>query len=213
MDFLLDCLKEENFIQFEKDKLKPELLLTKNEFSFATDWLEEHCGQDFETKNLLAVAPASKWQSKVWAEDNFSQVVSELIFKKNVFPVIFGGTEDRGKGNRLIKKWGIGANAAGELNIRQAAAALSFCRLYLGNDTGTMHLAASVGTTCVAVFAALDWAGRWIPFGDKHKIFRETVPCEGCLLSVCPFENKCLKLINVENVLRACLIVLNEKGN
>lgn len=208
LEFLLDCLPSDRF-QFDL-KSKPELMLTDEEKSFADEWLEANCGTALRENRLVAVAPGSKWDSKIWAEERYEKVVSALIARHQLFPVIFGGSEDREKGGRLLQKWKTGANAAGELNIRQAAAALAKCRLYLGNDTGTMHLAASVGTRCVAVFAAVDYAGRWHPFRNNHIILRETVECEGCHLEVCPIENLCLNKISVENVLAACEKILIE---
>lgn len=207
-EFLLKCLEYEIFPMQPKETLKPELLLSEIEKKDAENWLKQKCGDLRREKTLIAVAPASKWESKIWAEENFYEVVKRLIAEKNVIPVIFGGAEEKEKGNRLIHRWKKGVNAAGELNIRQSAAALRSCRIYLGNDTGTMHLAASVGVACVATFAAVDWRGRWHPFGENHRIFRETVKCEGCLLQICPFDNLCLQKISSEGVLQACFELL-----
>ena len=206
-DFLINSLKFENALKEDNENLKPDLQLTGQENREAEQWLEKICGKYLSDNKLLAVAPSGKWESKVWAENSFAEVVQNLIEKEDVFPVVFGGTEDKEKGNRLLKKWGRGANAAGKLDIRQAAAALSRCRIYLGNDTGTMHLAASVGVPCVAIFSAIDWAGRWLPFGENHKIFRETIHCEGCLSSVCRFQRECLEAIKPDAVSAECLIV------
>lgn len=199
-DFLINCLKFECAINQDAENLKPDLRITKQENYAAENWLQENCGKYINDNKLLAVAPSGKWESKIWAENSFAEVVQNLIEKEDVFPIVFGGAEDEEKGNRLIEKWRRGANAAGKLNIREAAAALSRCRVYLGNDTGTMHLAASVGIPCVAIFSAIDWAGRWIPFGNNHKIFRETVHCEGCLSNICRFQRECLEAIKPEVV-------------
>jgi ADP-heptose:LPS heptosyltransferase len=208
LEFLLDSLPSGKF-RFDL-KSKPELMLTGKEKSFSLEWLKANCLAALTENRIVAVAPGSKWESKIWAEERYEKVVSELIERHNLFPVIFGGGEDREKGNRLLQRWKTGANAAGELNIRQAAAALEKCRLYLGNDTGTMHLAASVGTPCVAVFAAIDYAGRWHPFGNNNIILREKVECEGCHLEICPVENLCLSKISVEDVFAACEKILIE---
>lgn len=199
-DFLINCLIFEQAVEKDTENLKPDLRLTEEEKREAEIWLQKSCGKYLLDNKLLAVAPSGKWESKIWAENSFAEVVQNLIEKEDVFPVIFGGTEDKEKGNRLLEKWGRGANAAGVLGIRQAAAALSKCRIYLGNDTGTMHLAASVGVPCAAVFSAIDWAGRWLPFGENHKTFRETIHCEGCLSSVCRFERECLEAIKPDTV-------------
>jgi ADP-heptose:LPS heptosyltransferase len=208
-EYLINCLANEGVV-LDESHLKPELLLTGEEKNFAKAWFEKNCTPNAGQRKFIAVAPGSKWESKIWEEEKFYQLGKLLIEEKNFYPIIFGGQEDREKGNRLIKRWGIGANAAGDLNIRQAAAALGKCELYVGNDTGTMHLAASVGTICVGIFSAIDWEGRWNPFGRGHQIIRKKVECEGCLSPNSFNGNICLKLIDVKEVYEACLNAMSE---
>lgn len=210
-DFFLDTLAADGF-RIDKN-IKPEMLLGDAEKDFANQWLAKNCGDAFGENRLIAIAPGSKWDSKIWAEERFAEVVAELIKRNDVFPIVFGGGEDREKGNRLLNYWKTGANAAGQLNIRQAAAALEKCRLYLGNDTGTMHLAASVNVRCVAVFAAIDLPGRWHPYGDNHTIFRTVVPCEGCHAPICPFEKQCTTAIEAASVFAACERILEQSNS
>ena len=206
--FLLKSLPREIFKN--DGKIIHDLLLTGDETEFAKDWLKKNCGHGYEQKDLIAVAPGSKWESKIWSEEKFIEVIRQMNSRKKIFPVIFGGREDREKGNRILKALNTGANAAGDLNIRQAAAALSKCRMYLGNDTGTMHLAATVGVPCVGIFAAIDFPGRWKPFGDKNRIFRFRVECEGCHTPDCFNNHKCLESVTVEEVLRTSLELLDK---
>jgi heptosyltransferase III len=206
-EFLLNCLPREKFPYSVESDFNSDMNLSDSEVSFAENWIKINCDP---MKNFVAVAPASKWESKIWDEKRFAEVIEKLIAEKDIFPIVFGGKEERETGERLIKHWSIGANAAGELNIRQAAAALKICKLYLGNDTGTMHLAASVGTKCAAIFAAIDYPNRWKPFGNGHIIFREIVECEGCHTEICFNKNKCLNLISAENVYYSCVKILNE---
>jgi ADP-heptose:LPS heptosyltransferase len=209
-DYLLNCLRFEKF-PLEKKEVSKGLVLTVDEIENARKWLDENCFLPDNVKRLIAVAPGSKWESKIWSEERFFEVVRKLIDEKNVFPIVFGGNEDREKGNRLVNRWKRGANAAGELDIRTAAAALAKCQLYVGNDTGTMHLAATVNTPCVGVFAAIDWDGRWKPRGGCHKTIRKKVECEGCLSPVSLKNNKCLDLIEVKEVYEACVDVLDKE--
>lgn len=210
-DFFLDSLAADGFQIGEN--IRPEMLLSGAERGFADKWLEENCAAAVrENRPLVGVAPGSKWDSKIWMEERFASVVGALIKSRDVFPIVFGGDEDREKGNRLVQIWGTGVNAAGALSVRQSAAALRRCGLYLGNDTGTMHLAASVGVSCVAVFAAIDLPNRWHPFGENHTIFRTTVPCEGCHAPVCPFEKQCTTAIDHAQVLAACERILEQSN-
>lgn len=210
-DFLLQCLKEDEAFARISSKAVPDLLLKETERKAALDWLAEAVGGETGSQVLVGVGPGSKWDSKIWPEDRFRSVVGELIRKRDVLPIVFGGPEDREKGERLVREWGRGAVAAGSLNVREAGAALSLCGLYLGNDTGTMHLAAAAGVVCVAVFAAIDYPGRWEPPGADHRVFRTEVPCEGCHTPDCFNEHLCLTSVGAEEVLEACLDAIDGK--
>lgn len=208
LEYLLKCLYFENLDLPPINDFKPDLGLTGEEIKKSHDWMEAHCPSAWREKRLMAVMAGTNWDSKIWAEENYIQVVSRLVKERNVFPIVFGGKNDREQGSRFLESWKTGANAAGELGIRGDAGILRECNFYLGTDTGTMHLAGSVGTPCVAVFAAIDYVGRWTPYGEGHKIFRERVECEGCFTPDCFNNHKCLNLISPENVYRACVEIL-----
>jgi asparagine synthase (glutamine-hydrolysing) len=157
----------------------------------------------------LAVGPGSKMPAKRWPLKRFREVVDLLIQQFNVWPVVFGGKEDRVIGEWLLQQWGRGYNAAGALDLRPSAAALKRCALFLGNDTGTMHMAAAVGVPCVAIFSARERPGLWFPFGEGHRVFRSDIECEGCGLVECiELGNECLKRISTTEVLDACREIL-----
>ncbi|HSE21545.1 MAG TPA: glycosyltransferase family 9 protein [Pyrinomonadaceae bacterium] len=188
-----------------------DLKLTAQEKNTADSWLRKEVKR-LEERVLVGIGPGSKWPSKIWPEERFQEVGLRLIRDFGVFPIVFGGPEDRALADRLIKNWKDGSAAAGALTPREAAAALSQCVLYVGNDTGTMHLAAAVDTPCVAIMSALDWPGRWVPYGPGHTVLRRSVPCEGCLLKVCDKEGmRCLKMIEVDDVVDACSQILSCK--
>jgi ADP-heptose:LPS heptosyltransferase len=122
-----------------------------------------------------------------------------------VWPLVFGGREDTELAARLTARWGCGAVAAGHLTVREAAAVLEHCALYLGNDTGTMHLAAAMKVTCVAIFSARDYRGLWEPYGQGHVVLRRKVPCSLCHSTICPVPgHPCLSGIGSDEVLRKC---------
>jgi lipopolysaccharide heptosyltransferase III len=190
-----------------------DLELTDGERSTADDWLGQQIPAS-GARRMVGFGPGSKAPSKVWPEERFAELGFRLTRENKIYPIVFGGPEDRELAERLIGAWGKGANAAGELLPRQAAAALSRCVMYVGNDTGTMHLAAAVGTPCVVAMCAQDWPGHWNPYGEGHVVLRRSVPCEGCFLKVCITEGmRCLKEIEVDEVLSACNRVLSRGGD
>lgn len=209
-DFLIECLESEGISGGSSAVLRDSLFgFSSDERAEASDWLEKRCAGGSPVDLLIAVAPGSKWSSKVWPEERFREAVGRLVEERSVFPVVFGGPEDREKGSRLINSWGRGANAAGDLDVRAAAAVISSCRLYIGNDTGTMHMAAAVGVPCVGVFAAIDNPGRWEPMGHGHSVLRVSVECEGCLTPDCFNDLLCLRSISADDVYRASIDLID----
>jgi len=59
-----------------------------------------------------------------------------------------------------------------------------------------MHLAASQGVPCIAVFSARDLPGQWFPFGEGHKVLYHRTPCFGCKVWECTeHDKKCIRAI------------------
>ncbi|MBI5249956.1 MAG: glycosyltransferase family 9 protein [Desulfomonile tiedjei] len=158
---------------------------------------------------FVAFGPWSKMPCKRWPLERYAQVGKFLIREKGMFPVILGSANERPIGETLLKEWGgYGLNLCG-ISLSESSEALRRCTLYVGNDTGTMHLAATVGVKCVAIFSSRDAPGRWNPIGPGHAILRHWVPCEGCMLETCRYDTvRCLDGIPVERVIERARAVL-----
>jgi len=169
----------------------------------------------------IQTRPASWQQPNSWLRPGQQMVIKSLAGGKvcRSWPAVDRRGEHlsdcvwwfRGSGFRraLVESLGNGRQCRGCPECAAGAAALSHCRMYVGNDTGTMHLAAAVRIPCVAIMSALDWPGHWSPYGSGHTVLRRHVPCEGCMLSVCTTEGlRCLKEIGTEEVVSASLQTL-----
>jgi ADP-heptose:LPS heptosyltransferase len=160
-------------------------------------------------RRWVGVGPGAGMPVNVWPEERFREVVSRLINSHDVWPVVLGGPEDSAAARRLIGAWGRGFDGCGPLSVREAAAALRRCALFLGNDTGTTHLAASEGVRCVAVYSARMPVQVFRPRGDGHAVLWKDVPCRGCALVVCAErQNLCINAVGVEEVVAACETIL-----
>lgn len=153
----------------------------------------------------LAMGPGSKMSLKIWPYERYLAVAKCLIDEYDLWPVIFGGSGDRGVGEKLAQELGRGYVPAGVLGVRDSMAAMKRCLLFLGNDTGTMHMAAASGVRCVVPFSSRDAKGRWYPYGDGHIVLQTPIECQGCMLEEC-VERKmeCILSISVQQVLEAC---------
>ncbi len=182
--------------------------LSDDERLFASKLLSERGIRDGTP--LVGVGPGSKMPSKLWPLDRFVQVCRGLEARHKPNFLVFGSPAERELCQQLCDSLGSAVNVAGEFSVRQSAAVFEHCKLYLGNDTGTMHIAASADVRCVALFSARDWPGRWYPYGDGHVVFRHAVDCEGCMLDTCDKNNLCLDLVKAEPVLEAASKALAE---
>jgi len=183
--------------------------LSDEERGFARNWIATNFSDSSNIR--IGIGPGSKMPSKRWALDRFSWVAQQLQKEFDAEFIVFGGQSEREECQSVTEKLSRCVNAAGELTVRQSAAVFEHCDLYIGNDTGTMHLAVVGGVQCIGVFAARDWPGRWYPYGTGNVVHRVPVPCEGCMLEVCDKNNLCLDLISKESVLQSCREVLSSK--
>jgi ADP-heptose:LPS heptosyltransferase len=165
-------------------------------------------------RTLVAMCPGSKQPSKRWPVERYAEVGRRLI-AAGADVVIVGGPDEAHLAPALAADWPAGRwlSVAGRTTVLESAEVLRRCHLYVGNDTGAMHLAAAVGTPCVAIFAAREPAASWHPYGDAHVVLRRDVPCANCYLSDCTREGlRCLTEIDVETAWQACAAALPAPG-
>ena len=151
----------------------------------------------------IAIGPGSKMPSKRWPLDRFRELgLRILAANPERRLIVLGDRDDAPLGELLCRDWGRRTyNFAGSFSVYESAAALARCEGYVGNDTGTMHLAAMVGTPCVALFSARDYPGQWEPYGAGHVVLRHETDCAGCMLETCTVRNnECINRISVEEV-------------
>jgi ADP-heptose:LPS heptosyltransferase len=158
----------------------------------------------FEGRFLVALGVGSKMPAKKWFLDRYIVVARRIVDRyPDTALVMLGGSEDRAEGDQLVQAVGAdrAINLAGTTDIIESAAALTRCAFFIGNDTGTMHLAAEMGVPCVAVFTSRDNPRAWEPWGTSHTVLRRDLACSGCLLERCEIEKmRCLDLITTEDV-------------
>lgn len=164
---------------------------------------------------LVGVAPASGRASTTWPADRFLAVGEALLRQfANVVLLAVGGAGDRSLCDDLCRAWGARSrNLAGRLSVFGSASVLSRCAAFIGNDSGPTHLAALVGTPCVAIFSARNAPGQWMPLGRDHVILEDRPECAGCMLDDCVVEsNKCLLRISAGRVVREAASVIQSRA-
>jgi ADP-heptose:LPS heptosyltransferase len=155
---------------------------------------------------LIACGPGTKMQAKDWGQENWRKLLAGLSAELPGHAlVLVGAKEDAAVADYAAGEWrGPAINVCGILTPRETAAVLRRAELFLGPDSGPMHLAAAYGVPCAIPFAAIDRPGRWYPMGTRHRLIYHHVDCENCRLTVCiAQQKKCLTSISVDAMMTA----------
>jgi heptosyltransferase-3 len=158
------------------------------------------------TMPLIVCGPGTKMQAKDWGQDNWRALLSKLQSTySNYGLVLIGAKEDSEICEYASRDWvGPKMNLCGRLNPRESAAVLEYAPVFLGPDSGPMHLAACVGTPCVIAFSARGLPGVWFPAGRGHQVLYRHVSCAGCNLETCIAEGRrCLSSITIDEMAAA----------
>jgi ADP-heptose:LPS heptosyltransferase len=158
----------------------------------------------------IAVSVGTKVQAKDWGKENWRALLAKMAAESPGRALLLVGAAEESEASEFAadgwRENGGGAvvNLCGRLSPRESAAALAQAEMFVGHDSGPMHLAAAVGTPCVAVFAARNIPRQWFPFGKQHRVVYHRVECAGCGLETCIVERKrCLMSITVDEVMDA----------
>lgn len=169
---------------------------------------------------LIGVHPSAGRRIKQWPPEALAAVATTLARAERAAVVVTGTPADRPIADAFLSALGPGipvVDLTGRLDLVQLAAALQRLDLFLGCDSGPMHLAAAVGTPVVAVFGPSDPA-RWGPLGGRAHAVRVDLPCSPCNRIRKPPERcrdvvpDCLASIRPEDVLRASASLLSRNG-
>ena len=152
---------------------------------------------------LIALGPtASGGRShKNWIAERFAAVADAVAASRDAQVIIAGAAEDAPYADRIIAAMGRPAlNLAGRTSAGQLAAVLERADLFIGIDSGPMHLAAAMGTPVVAVFGPSD-PEQTAPQGPGHVVISKRLACSPCKWA-CETRD-CMAEIGVEDVLQA----------
>ena len=167
-----------------------------------------------QERPVLAFSTGTKVQAKHWGIEKWAELSKRLAEHFPDWSAVFlGSALEAGEASLCAVPWGERAvNICGKTSPRESAAILERCRLFLGHDSGPMHLAACVGVPCVAVFSARNLPRQWYPRGgESNTIIQRRPDCAGCGLEVCIEQGKrCLNHIGVEEVMEETLRVLSK---
>jgi len=179
----------------------------------------------------FGVGAAESAKSRMWPKDRFANLADHLIKRYNAKIILFGNKEEKSlidKIQNLIENNNNSFNVAGLVNVREMFYLISMCKLFIGNDSGPMHVAAAQGVKTIGLFGC-NLPVRFKPFGkNNYYIYKKnrltrSVPLstqKACInvhkgeVGECKFgiENACVKKIKVDDVLKIVDNIMKKNG-
>ena len=179
----------------------PELWLTQEDRSFVSGLLEE-AGLDSSRDLIVILFPGASWSGKIWPPNNYARLADQLVERYGARMVICGGPRDIPVTSAVAAQMkGDPTVLAGRTTLRQLAALLEVCALYVGNDTGPLHVAVTIGIPTLCIMGGGQF-GRFYPYGDldKHRMVFKEMPCYHCDWH-CMYETtRCIQEISLDAV-------------
>jgi lipopolysaccharide heptosyltransferase II len=165
---------------------------------------------------LVLIHPGSSNPAKIWPGENYAEIIRRIKKDLGCDIAVLGSKEEGALAGKIIRESEVGAiDLTGALDLKELAAVLKRSALFIGNDTGPMHMAAALKVPVIAIFGR-NIPGvspmRWRPWGDGHMVFHEDPGCDPCYDTECPYDYKCLRSVTADIVFKTAKKILASKA-
>lgn len=145
-------------------------------------------------------AGASYGSAKCWPPSRFATLANQLQSASDAEVILFGTAAEAAVTRAIsheLRRPPI--DLTEKTSIADLPALLAQCHVFIGNDSGAMHVAAGVGLPVVAVFGPTDPYGT-APVTPRCTIVQQRPYCSPCFLRHCPTDHRCMSAITPEMV-------------
>lgn len=179
------------------------------------DTLLEACAPE-GMRGYIAFQPGASEERRRWPVDSFRELGKSLWDRERLVPVILGTKSEAHLGERIMDGAGCPAlSVQGATSLPVLAALLTRCKGLVTNDTGTMHLAAGMGTPIASVFLATAQPWDTGPYRTGAVCLEPDMDCHPCTFGQhCPHDETCRHSVSVEAMDSAIMAAMGlESGN
>lgn len=167
-------------------------------------------------ETVICINPFSGRPIKDWPIASFAALAERLNGRPSTSIRILGDSPERTPGGRdKLTSLAGAVDLGAQLPLDSLMNRLAEADLYIGNDSGTTHLAAQLGVPTIAIMSGDVDIEVWRPIGARVIVLRSDVPCAPCNLNAlarCPVGHVCMTTILPETVLAAADELLNSSG-
>ncbi|WP_214473516.1 glycosyltransferase family 9 protein [Mesorhizobium sp. dw_380] len=166
-----------------------------------------------DPNGFMAVHAGASFKGRQWQPERFAEAIDQIATDTGLGVVLVGGPDERETAGRILARTATPVvDLVGTLSLESLLAVLKQARLFLGNESGPMHMAAAVGTPVVGLFGLTD-PSRWGPVGVPSIALRPPMPCDCVAKGLCrwpdPSRVCCVWRLEVKPVVEAARELLS----
>ncbi len=171
---------------------------------------------------LAAIATGASKAPRAWHPERFAEIARHLARNLGAGIVIVGGPGDRSAARLIMEAVGDrGIDTTGRTTVRQMAALIERCSVFVGNDSGPMHLAAALDVPTLAIFGP-GTPARTAPYMPEHRFIALTTnfhcsPCRQDFFRECEpapsLKPMCLETVTVDQAREALNALLGRSSS
>ena len=197
VDFNLDVLRHFGIAITDST---PDFIIQSNDEILAQQWLKEQLGSQ---QSIVGINPSGGWYTKKWNSESYAQLADEIIEKHQSNVLYFWGPGEYDEVQKIRSMMKHKSAIIPKTSLKEMGAFLKSCSYLISNDSGPMHIAASLSVPTLGIYGPTD-PNLQGPYGKKNLWVRdERLDCLECNLTECPIGNICMKGLSVEVVFNA----------
>jgi heptosyltransferase-2 len=197
--YYLELLRRAGWSDSISDEGSIDLIIPEGKRASAAEFLFRS-GSRSGVVRIAIGAGASYGAARCWPPSRFAELANRLQSHMDADVILFGTAAESAVSNAISAEMHRPSiDLTGKTAIADLPALLSHCHLFVGNDSGAMHVAAAVGLPIVAVFGPTDPNGT-APVTPRCTIVQQKPYCSPCFLRRCPTDHRCMKEVTAEMV-------------
>jgi lipopolysaccharide heptosyltransferase II len=200
--YYLELLRRAGWIDTVPDEKFIQLQVSEEKRRSAAEFLAQ-AGVRAGRLRLAIGAGAAYGSAKCWLPSRFAALATQVQQQKDADVILFGAAAEAQVSSAISaampKK---PVDLTGKTSTADLPALLSQCHIFVGNDSGAMHVASAVGLPTIGIFGPTDPFGT-SPVTPRSTIVRHRTYCSPCFLRRCPIDHRCMTGIAVADVAAA----------
>lgn len=154
---------------------------------------------------LIVIHPGANEECDRWSKEGFAKVADWILDNFNAQVIILGGVGEEDLVKKVVGLMKKNPIVAINLSLSEVISLIQRASLFIGNSTGTMHIASALKVPVVAIFGnshPLDSYQRWGPYGTNNMIVHKDIGCIDCQPADCR-RYRCMEAVSPQDVMES----------